>query len=102
MSKNAINNQFKMNQGAHSDNDTPTGFRNYIEVAKAGGNSGINMGEPLNYGTPINKHEPGHEESTFDKVKNYVRNSKLNVRTTRPNSTRTTEYSSSRSSSSSS
>tara|TARA_B100001063_G_scaffold228552_1_gene239999 strand:+ start:202 stop:555 length:354 start_codon:yes stop_codon:yes gene_type:complete len=53
-----MNTPFKMNQGAHSDNDTPTGFRNYVEVAKAGGNSGINMGEPLNYGTPMKKTDP--------------------------------------------
>ena len=91
--KNSINEQFKMTQGAHSDNDTPSGFRNYAGVAQAGGTS-LNMGEPLNYGTTaLNKHEPGHEESTFDTVKNYVRNSRLNVRATRPNSDRTTESS---------
>ena len=67
MGKNAINKQFEMNQGAHSDNNTPTGFRNPEGVAQAGGTT-LNMGEPMNYGTmaPTNMgHSPanmGHEK----------------------------------------
>jgi len=66
--KNSINERFKMTQGAHSDNNTPSGFKNYVGVAQAGGTS-LNMGEPLNYGTTaLNKHEPGHEEKPKKKL----------------------------------
>ena len=85
--KNAINDQFKMNPGS-KEVDTHGTFKNDAAV--------FNMGIPTNYGTPsgpLSKLDPDDEESTFDKVKNYVRNSRLNVRTTRPNSDRTTESS---------
>jgi len=91
--ENSINRQFKMNQGAHAENNTETSFRNPEKVAQAGGIT--MMADPINYGTadtPALSHEPGHE-STFDKVKNYVRNSSLNIKTTRPDSDRTTESS---------
>ena len=84
---NAINKQFEkfeMNPGS-KEVDTVGTFKNNPAV--------LNMGQPTNYGTPVKKHEPGHEESTFDKVKNYIRNSRLNVKTTRPDSDRTTESS---------
>jgi len=93
---NAINKQIKANSGgggprnlgSHSEVSNTT-FKMTQPVQAI-----ANMGEPLNYGgTALNKHEPGHEESTFDTVKNYVRNSRLNVRATRPNSDRTTESS---------
>jgi hypothetical protein len=68
--KNSINKQFKMTQGAHSDNDTPSGFRNYAGVAQAGGTS-LNMGEPLNYGTPDSptpKTDPDKDKPASSKV----------------------------------
>ena len=62
---NAINTQFKMNQGAHSDNDTPSGFRNPEGVAQAGGTA-VNMGHPMNYGSPLPDKGHGTKPSKDD------------------------------------
>ena len=61
--ENSINKQFKMNQGAHAENNTVSTFRNPERVAQAGGMP--MMGDPINYGTPspVTKHEPGHKET---------------------------------------
>jgi hypothetical protein len=50
--KNSINKQFSMNPGS-KEVDTQGTFKNDAAV--------LNMGTPTNYGTPIKKHEPGHE-----------------------------------------
>lgn len=48
--ENSINKQFKMNQGAHAENNTVSTFRNPEKVAQAGGMP--MMADPINYGTP--------------------------------------------------
>ena len=76
MGNNAINKQFKMNQGVHASTDTATTFRDPEGVAQAGGTT-LNMGHPMNYGTmaptnmghspanmghsPINSNGPGRK-----------------------------------------
>ena len=70
--ENAINKQFKMNQGAHAENNTVSSFRNPEGVAQAGGTS-LNMGHPMNYGTPspVPKHEPGHGRKEGESKEDY-------------------------------
>ena len=88
--KNAINKQFEMNQGAHAENNTETSFRNPERVAQAGGMP-MMASAPLNYGTTPPLNQNGDDPDLLTRAKNYVRNSRLNVRTTRPDSDRTTE-----------
>ena len=69
--ENSINKQFKMNQGAHAENNTETSFRNPERVAQAGGIS-MMASEPLNYGTtPALKHEPGHGRQEGESREDY-------------------------------
>jgi hypothetical protein len=56
---NAINKQFSMTPGS-KEVDTQGTFKNDAAV--------LNMGTPTNYGTPIKKHEPGHEEKPKKKL----------------------------------
>jgi hypothetical protein len=65
MSKNAINKQFEMNQGAHASNNTPTAFKNPEGVAQAGGTA-VNMGHPMNYGSPLPDKGHGTKPSKDD------------------------------------
>ena len=56
--ENFINKQFKMNQGAHAENDTFSTFRDPESVAQAGGVP--MMAGPINYGTPTTPVNSGH------------------------------------------
>tara|TARA_Y200000002_G_C22596617_1_gene627621 strand:- start:26 stop:373 length:348 start_codon:yes stop_codon:yes gene_type:complete len=62
--ENSINKQFKMNQGAHAENNTETSFRNPEKVAQAGGMP--MMGDPINYGSPLPDKGHGTKPSKDD------------------------------------